>query len=105
MPNNNPIENLHMRFCKEILGVQRKTTNIGVLLDLGRIPIMYYGIKNCINNWSKIHISKKANEIVLLAHQTSLNYSMKRAEDVKNCLHRSGIGIECGEKAIYLMVF
>ena len=77
MPNNNPIENLHMRFCKEILGVQRKTTNIGVLLDLGRIPIMYYGIKNCINNWSKIHISKKANEIVLLAHQTSLNYSMK----------------------------
>ena len=105
MPNNNPIENLHMRFCKEILGVQRQTTNIGVLLELGRIPIMYYGIKNCIKNWSRIHISKKANEIVLLAHQTSLNYSLKWTEDVKNCLNRSGIGSECGEKAIYLMVF
>ena len=42
MPSNNPIENLHMRFCKDLLGVQRQTSNIGVLLDLGRIPIMIY---------------------------------------------------------------
>ena len=38
LPKNNPIENMHMRFCKEILGVQRQTTNVGVLLELGRIP-------------------------------------------------------------------
>ena len=62
MPNNNPIENAHIRFCKELLGVQRQTTNIGVLLELGRILIMIYGIKNCIKNWSRIHILGKANE-------------------------------------------
>ena len=33
MPANNPIENMHMRFCKEILGVQRQTSNIGTLLE------------------------------------------------------------------------
>ena len=44
MPKNNPIENADMRFCKELLGVQRQITNIGVLLELGRIPIMLYGI-------------------------------------------------------------
>ena len=55
MPKNNPIENAHIRFCKELLGVQRQTTNIGVLLELGRIPIMTYGIKNCMNG-SRIHI-------------------------------------------------
>ena len=32
LPRNNPIENLHMKFCKEVLGVQRQTTNVGVLL-------------------------------------------------------------------------
>ena len=40
---NNPIENTHMRFCKDISGDQRQTTNIGVLLELGRISIMLYG--------------------------------------------------------------
>ena len=45
MPSNNPMENTHRRFCKDLLGVQRQTSNIGVLLDLGRIPIMIYGEK------------------------------------------------------------
>ena len=40
VPINNPIENTHMRFCKDLLGVQKQSTNIGVLLELGRIPIM-----------------------------------------------------------------
>ena len=40
MLHNNPIENTHMRFCKDLLGVQRQTSNIGVLLELGRVPIM-----------------------------------------------------------------
>ena len=56
MPINNPIENTHMRFCKDLLGVQKQTSNKGFLLQLGRIPIMLYGKKNCIKNWSRIHI-------------------------------------------------
>ena len=35
LPKKKPIETLFMRFCKELLGVQRQTTNIGVLLELG----------------------------------------------------------------------
>ena len=46
MPSNNLIANTHMRFCKDVLGVQRQTTNIGVLLELERIPIMLYGKVN-----------------------------------------------------------
>ena len=65
MPTNNPIENTHMRFCKDLLGVQRQTTNIRVLLDLGRVPIMLYGRKNCIKNWYRIHILGRTNELVL----------------------------------------
>ena len=56
LPKNNPIENMHMRFCKEVLGVQRQTTNVGVLLELGRIPITTYGMKSRMKNYTRIHI-------------------------------------------------
>ena len=48
IPRNNPIENVYMRFCKELLGVQKQTTNIGVLLELGTIPIMLYMEKRIV---------------------------------------------------------
>ena len=32
--------------CKQILGVQKQTTNIGVLLELGRIPVTRAAVKN-----------------------------------------------------------
>ena len=105
MPGNNPIENLHMRFCKDLLGVQRQTTNIGVLLELGKIPLMLYGVKNCLKNWSRIHISRKANNLVLLACQTSLNHSLKWTEQIKRCLDMSGIGSENKNPFIFNIVF
>ena len=105
MPENNPIENVHMRFCKQLLGVQRQTTNVGVLLEMGRIPIMHYAIKNCIKNWSRIHITGKANEMVLLSHQMSLNGSLKWSEGVKSCLDRCGIGSQNTNKTIHNMIF
>ena len=105
MPENNPIQNAHIRFCKELLGVQRQTTNIGVLLEIGRIPIMHYAMKYCIKNWLRIHITGKANEIVLLSHQMSLNSSLKWTEGVKSCLDRSGIGSENNNQAIHNMAF
>ena len=37
MPKNNP--NVHMSFCKDLLGVQKQTTNVGVLLELGEVPL------------------------------------------------------------------
>ena len=46
LPANNPIENLFMSFCKQLLGVQKQTTNFGVLLELGLIPITIWGKKS-----------------------------------------------------------
>ena len=105
IPKNNPIENVHMRFCKELLGVQRQTTNIGVLLELGRVPLINYGIKNCIKNWARIHIAGKANEILLLTHQMSLKWSLKWTQETKNTLDRSGIGCGNNNPAVHNMVF
>ena len=92
MPTNNPIENTHMRFCKDLLGVQRQTTNIEVLLDLGRVPIMLYGRKNCIKNWYRIHILGRTNELVLSTHNVSIENGLKWNQAVINCLNNMGIG-------------
>ena len=64
MPKNNPIENVHMRFCKDLLGVQKQTTNVGVLLELGEVPFGILAKNNCIKNYSRISISKQANTLL-----------------------------------------
>ena len=51
---HNPIEIFHNMACKQILGVQKQTTNIGVLLELGRIPLQNFATKASIKNWERI---------------------------------------------------
>ena len=43
--DNNIIEEIHLSFCKHLLGVNRSTTNILVRGELGRFPL-----KNTIDN-------------------------------------------------------
>ena len=56
LPKNNPIENLHMMMCKQILGVQKQTTNIGVLLEIGRFPLSICAAKFSVKNWERIRL-------------------------------------------------
>ena len=53
--NNNPIEKIHIMACKYILGVQKQTTNVGVLLEIGIFPMQNLAIKAAIKNWERIH--------------------------------------------------
>ena len=54
LPKSNPIEKLHNMFCKQLLGVQKQTPNIGVLLELGVTPVSFGAIKASLRNWSRI---------------------------------------------------
>ena len=92
MPSNNPIENTHMKFCKQLLGVQKQTPNAGVLLELGRIPIALYGQKNCIKNWARVATEKKANTLMLLSFEYSQQKNLNWTESVKSQLDNMGIG-------------
>ena len=68
IPKNNPIENLHQMACKHILGVQKQTTNIAVLLELGRVPIHLHAIKSAIKNWERIK-SNNVTTLVIMDNQ------------------------------------
>ena len=45
LPKNNPIGTFYISFCKQLLGVHRQTTNNGVLLELGQVPLSIYAKK------------------------------------------------------------
>ena len=64
LPENNPIENLHMMMCKQILGVQKQTTNLGVLLEIGRTPLRLCAAKFSVKNWERIRLGS-GNEILI----------------------------------------
>ena len=66
LPKANPIDTMYMKFCKDLLGVHTTTTNTGVLLELGQIPLCIYGRKNCTKNWDRICRRGNANELLLL---------------------------------------
>ena len=70
--SNNPIEKLHMSFCKQLLGVRKQTTTDGVLLELGMTPISFYAIKAAVKNWERI-LRNKANRLLI----ASVNYATK----------------------------
>ena len=71
LPKNNPITNLHMMICKQLLGVHRTTTNVGVLLELGRIPLEIYAKKHAVKNWERIR-KGMANPLVLASYRDAL---------------------------------
>jgi hypothetical protein len=72
LPRNNHIENMHMMICKRLMGVQKQTTNVGVLLELGRIPLHLYASKFAVKNWERIRLGI-GNEILLESCRNSLD--------------------------------
>ena len=91
MPTNNPIETAHMRFCKDLLGVQKQTTNLGVLLELGEIPLTVLARNNCIRNFSRITVIKQANTLLTtLAQEIPTNNSWFHT--TQHSLDVTGIG-------------
>ena len=52
-----PIERFHLKVCKQILGVHRKTSNIATLSELGRYPLkldIQKSIVKYLSVWIKI---------------------------------------------------
>ena len=98
-PKNNPIENLHMQFCRQLLGVQKNTTNYGVLLELGRIPLMIEAKCRSIKNWDRIK-NKMANQLLTISHENSCLEDLNWTKSISNTLSEHGLQIYYTESEI-----
>ena len=76
LPKNNPVENLYMQFCRQILGVQKNTTTMGVLLELGLTPLMLEARRLSLKNWERI---KNGDGNILVSY--SLKNSVEKELD------------------------
>lgn len=47
-------EKLHLKFCKFLLGVSKKATNLATLSELGRFPLHFDIIKSMIRYWYRL---------------------------------------------------
>ena len=90
LPKNNPVENLHSMFCKQLLQVQKSTTNIGVLLEVGRTPLMLTAQKLAVKNWDRIRRSN-ANELLKFSYVDANTESLTWFVRIKDCLAENGI--------------
>ena len=95
-PKNNPIENLHMQFCRQILGVQRNTTNSGVLLELGRTPLLLEARRLSIKNWERIK-DQKGNFLVTNSYENQWEQSWSK--QIEKLLSAHGMHYKIPENA------
>ena len=91
MPNTNPIETLFLSFCKQLLGVQKQTTNTGVLLELGLVPMLLLAQKKAIKNWYRITTGEQGNALVIESHQGALLRNLSWPVNVENLTSRIGL--------------
>ena len=90
LPKTNPIENLHMMISKQLLGVQKQTTNIGVLLELGRVPLPLKAVQLAIKNWERIK-QQKANMLFLASYRDATTENLMWLSTIKNSLEANGM--------------
>ena len=85
-----PIEKLHYMFCKQLLGVQKQTTNVGVLLEMGRIPLQNFATKAAIKNWERIE-SGKINKILENNHASAKTDKLPWITHIKSILQTNNL--------------
>ena len=91
LPRNNPIENLHISFCKQLLGVQKQTTNVGVLLELGQIPLSIYAKRLGFKNWERITNQNDCNNMVIASYENAVALSLTWPTSLQNLLSEIGM--------------
>ena len=79
-----------MMVCKQILGVQKQTTSIGVLLELGRVPIYLHAIKIAIKNWERIK-KGNTNTLALSSYYDAMKENLPWISSIKKYLEVNGM--------------
>ena len=90
-PTSSHIEVVHMKFLKQLLGVQKQTSNVGVLLETGRLPLMVYAIKNVIKNWHRIS-NKKCNSLTYLSYVSIIENDIDWFGNISTYVNQIGCG-------------
>ena len=90
LPKNNPVENLYMQFCRQVLGVQKNTTSIGVLLEIGRTPLKLEAQRLSLKNWERIK-NGKANTLVTSSYRNAVDKNLEWNKTICELVAKHGM--------------
>ena len=79
-----------MKVLKQILGVQNQTTNVGVLLELGRTPLDIDCIKLGVKNWERIR-KGEANNILVSSYIDAMGEQLPLISRIRKNLETNGL--------------
>ena len=91
LPNNNPFETVHMKFCKELLVVQKQTTKTGVLQELDQLPLSVHEKKHAIKNWVRLTNDKQCNTLVSASLEHAANNNLMWPKRMEGTLAKIGL--------------
>ena len=76
--------------CKNLLGVSKQTSNIGTLLELGRIPLTLFARKNGIKNWERIKFFN-ANRLVKISYENAIQEELALPKQIREIFMQNGM--------------
>ena len=88
----NPVEDVQVKFCKRVLGVNDRTSNLGVVSELGRYPTVIGVIEKIIKFWDHLRVTESPILQAALQSNMNLDASGKRVwfSCLKKCLNFCG---------------
>ena len=89
----NPIEAVHIKFCKLLLGTSRSSTNIACRGELGRFPLKLESKYRSIKYWTKL-VAKGTPDLTYLFYNEIVEFDKKElwSFKIKNSLQKIGFG-------------
>ena len=89
--DQNPVEKLHLKLCKEILGVKKTTSNIAARCELGRQQLFIVGFQSTVKNWIRL-VQGQINSILRKVYIVDRDIQLPWTTHMKNILFRHGVG-------------
>ena len=93
-------QNLHIKFCKHLMGVGKKSTNIAVISELGRYPMYCYIIQSILLYWHRLENCPESS-LLHRAYTENINLNSRNIncwfKNLKYFKDRIGISLSNGK--------
>ena len=85
----NPIEQVHISFCKQMLGLSKRATNNASLIEVGFAPLKVDATKRAVRNWLRISVSR-CNSLMSDAYNSIRSVDFHWGKNIENILNMNG---------------
>ena len=89
--DNLEYEKIHTKFCKNILGLNKKANNSGCMSELGRFPVSYTLWKYCVTYWQRL-VQGTANNLLNHVYVESKKGNFSWLQNIQALLFKNGLG-------------